>query len=362
MNKVLNKYEDFGKIIDKLSSKGMEDDSYYVQYVLSPYMQALGYDVFDIDETERMFSGDTYKVLGIQTDDGEMINFIFSLKDYRNELEDTDDVRAYVLFDKETKSVTLYYYVLNEWYSIYESRLLMEDAEDIDVERTNLVSLNKVISKDEFQSTYLSLRERLFTGSVIDSLLANGDLENRFIRQAVVDELVSPDDHMIKMIANKLTEYSTQETTWIEENLQDLKQAGIVKLLETAIANDEIEVIIRPKSQPLPSGGQKRVKKQAEVQTDIGHKADRLKDAGFSTHGLGQGAVSPDKEKTPVKETSKVEEVKSDVTEDKKEDKFGIGNLKDQLTSKVEESKDLDEGEDVSSGGLHDISNFFDED
>ena len=358
MNKVLNRYEDFGKILNTLSDRGMEDDSYYVQYVLSPYMQALGYDVFDIDETERMFNGDTYKVLGIDTGeiDEEAIHFIFSLEDYREELKDEDNVRAYILFDKGTKSITLYYYVLESWYSIHESRLLMETDEDIKEERDNLVSLNKVITKDEFQTSYLSLGERLFTGSVVDTLLANGELENRFIRQALVDELVKPDTHMIKMLANKLTEYSTQEISWIEDMLDDLKDTGLVQLLETAISNEEFEIVIRPKSQPLPSATQKRVKKQDEVQTNISHKADKLKEAGFSTNGLGQGSSkSEPEEEEPDKEEPKKED---------EEDKFEIGNLKEQLTSGVEGTEDIseDEGsEDVSDTGLQDISSFFDE-
>lgn len=356
MNKVLNRYEDFGKIIETLSSRNMEDDSYYVQYVLSPYMQALGYDVFDIDETERMFNGDTYKVKGVETEYGDDISFIFSLGDYRQELQDHDNIRAYILFDKETKSITLYYYVLDEWYSIYETRLQMDGTEDIGIERDNLVSLNKVITKQEFQSTYASLGERLFTGSVVDSLLANGDLENRFVRQALVDELVKPDSYMINMLANKLTEYSTQETDWIEESLEDLTQTGLVRLLETAISNDEIEITIRPKAQPLPSATKNRPKKQSEVSTDINHKADKLKEAGFSTDGLGKGATSSE-----TKETKDEEETQ-------KEDAFNLGGLRDQLETK-EESESVEQdasepqpSEEVSDSGLPDISSFFDED
>src|SRR5699024_7348221 len=142
-------------------------------------------------------------------------------------------------------------------------------------------SLNKVITKQEFQRTYASLGERLFTRSVADSLLANGDLENRSVRQALVDALVTPDSYMINMLANKLTEYSTQETDWMEESLEDLTQSGLVRLLETAISNDEIEITIRPKAQPLPSATKNRPKKQSEVSTDINHKADKLKEAGF---------------------------------------------------------------------------------
>lgn len=363
MNKVLNRYEDFGKIINTLIDRGMEDDSYYVQYVLSPYMQALGYDVFDIDETERMFHGDTYKVLGIEPESvGEQpIHFIFSLGDYREELKEEDNIRAYVLFDKGTKSITLYYYVLEEWYSIHESRFLMDEEEDIKEERNNLVSLNKVITKEEFQTSYLTLGERLFTGSVVDTLLANGELENRFIRQALVDELLKPDTHMIKMLANKLTDYSTQEISWIEGMLDGLKTSGLVSLLETAISNEELEIIIRPKSQPLPSATQKRVKKQEEVQTNISHKADRLKEAGFSTSGLGQGATREEsKKEEPKKEEPKKEEPK------KEEDTFDIGGLKDQLTSSVapKEAEDTyteDDEEELSDTGLQDISSFFDE-
>lgn len=350
MNRVLNRYEEFGKIISTLSERNMEDDSYYVQYVLSPYMQSLGYDVFDIDETERMFSGDTYKVKGVETELGEPINFIFSLGDYRGRLTEESNVRAYILFDKETKSITLYYYVLDEWYSIYETRLMMDGTEDTEIERTNLVSLNKVITKTEFQSTYASLGERLFTGSVVDSLLAVGDLENRFVRQALVDELIRPDNHMIKMLASKLTEYSTQESEWLEDSLEDLKQTGLIKLLETAISNSEIEIIVRPKAQPLPSAVQSRPKKQSEVTTDIEHKADKLKKAGFSTDSLGKGTSK--KEET-VTETKPVEEPKPD--------KFNLDGLKDQLTStKEEEPEDTEEV--VSDAGLHDIGGFFDED
>ena len=346
MNKVLNKYEDFGKIISTLSDRNMSDDSYYVQYVLSPYMQALGYDVFDIDETERMFNGDTYKVKGFDPDLGDTIYFIFSLGDYRSEVVNDYNVRAYILFDKETKSLTLYYYVLDEWYSIYETRLLMDGTEDISIERDNLVSLNKVISKHEFQATYGTLGERLFTGSVVDSLLASGDLENRFVRQALVDELVRPDSHMIKMLASKLTEYSTQESEWLEESLADLQQTGLVKLLETAIGNSEIEIIVRPKAQPLPSAVQNRPKKQSEVATDIGHKADKLKKAGFSTENLGKATEEVKEEKPAVK------------------DAFNLDGLKDQLVSskpEVEPTKALEDDEEVSDSGLHDIGSFFGE-
>lgn len=340
MNKVLNRYDDFGKIIKTLSDRDMEDDSYYVQYVLSPYMQALGYDVFDIEETERMFAGDTYKVKGASVDLGEDIYFIFSLGDYRSRVIEDYNVRAYVLFDKGTQSITLYYHVLGEWYSIYESRLQMDGTEDKDIEQQNLVSLNKVISKEEFQNTYATLGERLFTGSVVDSLVMNGDLENRFVRQALVDELNKPDNHMIKMLASKLTEYSTQEQEWLEESLGDLKTTGLVRLLETAIANEELEITIRPKSQALPNVPSTRVKKQSEVSADIAHKTDKLREAGFSTGNLGK-------------------------SQEETKDEHNLGSLKDQLTSKKESSFESDEdGSDndlvgSEESGVKDIGDFF---
>lgn len=350
MSKALNRYEEFGKILDTLSSRNMEEDVYYNQYVLSPYMQGLGYDVFDIDETERMFDGNTYKVKGVEDELGEDIFFIFSLDDYRERVEE-DNVRAYVLFDKDTKSVTLYYYVLDEWYSIYETRLQMDGTEDMEIERSNLVSLNKVITKSEFQKSYELLGERLFTGSVVDSLLENGDLENRFVRQALVDELTKPDSYMITMLASKLTEYSTQEDSWIEDKLEGIKETGLITLLESAISNDEIEVIVRPKSQPLPSARVSRPKKQSEVSTDISHKADKLKEAGFSTDNLGKA--------------SKEEPVKEEPVEEKKEDEFKIGDLRDQLTSREEKEEDVKEPKPEpnkkSEDGMTDIANFFDE-
>src|SRR5699024_11801573 len=109
MNKVLNRYEDFGKIIETLSSRNMEDDSYYVQYVLSPYMQALGYDVFDIDETERMFNGDKYKVKGVETEYGDDISFIFCYGIYCRDLKYHNNFISYILLYNIIYNKTIYY-------------------------------------------------------------------------------------------------------------------------------------------------------------------------------------------------------------------------------------------------------------
>lgn len=348
----LLKYEEFNALLGKLSDKNMEDDTYYGQYVLSPYVRDLGYDVFNLDETERLFSGDTYKILGTIDEDDEPIYFVFSLGDYRRQVEDMDGVRAYILIDKETKSITLYYYVLEEWYSIYETRLLLADGEDFSTERENLVSLNKVLTKDKFQSNYATLGERLFTGSVVDSLLATGDLENRFVRQALVDELLRPSNNMITMLASKLTEYSTQDESWLSSNLEGLMGNGLLNVLETAITNEEIELVVRPKAQPLPTVKSNQPKKQSEVATDISHKADRLKEAGFSAD-FGK----------PVEETKKDTGKAEDKAKAGQSSDKGLADLRNQLTqgsTTPEEESEVEEEGVLGDAGLPDIGGFFD--
>lgn len=339
----MNSYEDFENIFEELERRGMEDTPYYIQYVLSPYMGALGYDVFDMDEVSRLFEGDTYKALGVEDDIEGSIYIIFSLGDYREKVQNMDGVRAYVHINKETYSITLYYNVLGDWYPIHESRLMLTEEEDIELESGHLVNLNRVVQKDKFRGAYTELKERLFTGSVIDSLLQNGDLDNRFVRQALVDELTRPDEHMVKMLASKLMEYSTQDVEWLEEQLEGVKETGLVGTLERAINEEEIKVVIKPKSAPLPS-----VRRQADVRPNLEHKADDLESAGFRVRG-NKPKVEPEEELIEDKPV----EIEEEVKEEEKEDKFGLGNLKKQFEDKTEEIKE-EEG-----SGLKDIADFF---
>lgn len=349
MRKELNSYEDFERIFKELEDRGMEETPYFIQYVLSPYMGALGYDVFDMDEVSRLFEGDTYKALGVEDDIEGSIYIVFSLGDYRQKVQDMDGVRAYVHINKETSSVTLYYNVLGDWYPIHESRLSLTEKEDVDHESANLVNLNRVVQKDKFRDAYSGLKERLFTGSVIDSLLQDGNLDNRFVRQALVDELTRPDSHMIKMLASKLMDYSTQDVEWLEEQLDGIKETGLVGTLERAINEEEIKVVVKPKSAPLPS-----VRRQADIKPNLEHKSFDLESAGFKV-----SKEEPKKDKPVREEKVKevIEEVEEEVEEEVKEDKFGLGDLKDQFKKKDEE--ELEEDEEEKGSGYKDISDFF---
>lgn len=295
-------YKDFEDMIQKLEQRNMAQDQYFRNYILNPYLTTgLGYDVYDIEFAEMKDSGSTFKFINPKTEDGA--NIYFSLKDSYHLYQDPND-RAYVYLDLMSKKITLYFKVFEEWYKVNQVTLFVEDEVERKEQEDALVSLNQTVYSERFAEGYESLGEKYFTSVVLDNMISKGDVLNVFVRRALIRELQNPTDTLIGLLAQVLTEYSTQSIDWIQDNLQEVKGHGVLPLLEVAISNGELNLKGIPQPTPKPpvtntrgkSGfmEQKPLKVEEQPKNIIDDKLDLLKNSGFGVPKADESKQTPD--------------------------------------------------------------------
>lgn len=282
-------YKDFEDMLQKLEQRNMAQDQYFRNYILNPYLTTgLGYDVYDIEFAEMKDSGSTFKFINPKQEDGA--NIYFSLKGNYHLYQDPND-RAYVHLDLMAKKITLYFKVFDEWNKVNQVTLFVEDEIERKEQEDALVSLNQTVYSERFAEGYETLGEKYFTSVVLDNMISKGEVLNVFVRRALIRELQNPTDTLIGLLAQVLTEYSTQPIDWIQDNLQEVKVQGVLPLLEVAISNGELNLKGIPQPTPKPpvtntrgkSGfmEQKPLKVEEKPKNIIDDKMDLLKSSGF---------------------------------------------------------------------------------
>lgn len=246
----MKNYQDFELIIQKLRDRNMTQLKYYANYILSPYIkEGLEYDIYDIDFTDMLDDGVTYRFTNPQTDDG--VKIYVSLKDSYNRYKEDDD-RVWLHIDVDRNEMSLYFRVFSEWHKVSTCQFFAEGDDARKEAEDEFANISQIVYSSEFKSRYTELGEKYFTSVVLDNLVAQGDVLNMFVRRALIDELSNPSDILVDLLAELLKEYSTQQGSWLRDKLQPIKEVSALPLLDQALVNGELELSSVPKPSPKP--------------------------------------------------------------------------------------------------------------
>lgn len=235
-------YRDVENRINLLKERGTVRDDMVMQYILSPYVQSLGYNIFNLEEVEKVDDG-TYKVTVFEDEDvQDLIYFIFSTTDLKTRYLGDNGVRSYLHLSMNEERIILSHKVFGKWVSVYDAKFNVteEDKEDLREEEDSFIAINKLMNKTEFNRKYLDIGERFFSGTVIDSYLANRDYQNDFIEDIIVSELLRPSEEFKSVIALGLKKYSLQSLDWIMESLDGISGKDIIDNVEEALGKGMI--------------------------------------------------------------------------------------------------------------------------
>lgn len=333
--------------ITKLKDKGRIGDEQCVMYVLNPLITSLGYDVFNIDEVDTdMMLGK----MGVRVQDGLKILVGLSVNFPRY---DSEDEKIYLHVDIHELKLTLYMKALGNWESVGEVYLNQQD------EQRMYPYIMKNIAKSTLKQVYAEKGERLFTEGVLKNNLEEGELDNRFVKSVLREELNNPSDSFIKLIAEGLVKrYSTENVSGLVSKLMPLKDIGLTNVVKDVLNYDVIEEVedtltpVKKEFTPEESKDSLIPSKQVEedafalLRENKKEEVEEEKGAGEVFLEKGQQDVTYKEVKTDTKDTGIFiekterveEEVKISVPENKPRVRQ-INPLKDKMSRESAEDK-----------------------
>lgn len=240
-------------ILEKLKEKGRTGIPNLMTYLLVPYTESAGHNPYDFDSAEILL--DEGKVIVKIADD---LSLVISLTmDFPYE----PSQRMLLYVDEADRTMTLYFKVLDGWEQVTELDMSSKDAQQM------YSQISKYVVKDRLLSEYNQKGSRMLTENVVDRQLEEGNLENDFLRNVLVQELQNPSDEFVTALVNRLSEnYTTKDKPWLTERLAGLKSAGLENMV-TAIVGDGLletghkysyEPTPAPKVEPTPKQGEEK--------------------------------------------------------------------------------------------------------
>lgn len=303
------KYDDFKAVLDDLQVKNRVDSNSILTFVMYQYISKLGYDVYDLDVSTVDFE-DYYVDISANTESAEPIHFIFSLLPTKEKFT-SDDTVGFVYFDPSIKKLHLYFKVFDTWNLIAEVMFDDETASDpglLAEQQVYMQNLNEFILSKNFNQNYGAYGPKFFTGTVVDSMFVNGDLDNEFVRKSLIAELNEPSEALIKALSKRLMDYSLKDEDWLYDQIKPLQEPrALLDVLNSAIKKSELKVATPLFATPTPIASKKRSPFEGlnKIDNHIEDKEDALKSAGF---GFGNTSVEEVKseEKVAIEETVEV--------------------------------------------------------
>jgi hypothetical protein len=280
------KYDDFKAVLDDLQSKNRVDNNSILTFVLYRYITKLGYDVYDLDVSVVDFEDYYVDISAYTGEASEPIHFIFSLLPSRDKFT-SDDTVGFIYFDPSIRKLSLYFKVFDTWNLIAEvlfDDVTASDPESLEEQQLSMQNLNEFILFKSFNQNYELHGPKFFTGTVVDSMFVNGDLDNEFVRKSLIAELNDPSEALIKTLAKRLMNYSLRDEDWLYEQIKPLQEPrALLEVLNSAIKKSELKVATPLFATPTPIASKKRSPYEGlnKVDNHIEDKKDDLKNAGF---------------------------------------------------------------------------------
>lgn len=224
------KFEEVRVTLDKLEERGKLTGSDAIMYFVSPFLQGLGYNIFDVDQVDvRNSEGEVYAKI---TDD---LTMGASLYDHYP--LDDDNVRIFLSLGLDERVFKLYFKVLGNWEEITR----LDFKEDEETKYTHQI-VRRII-KDQAENSYRSKGEKFLTENVFNSQLERGNWNNDFMALGLLKELTNPSEKFIEVLAQRMNiEYTTKETDWIKKYISSIKEEGLMTVIDTLIDKGKIDV------------------------------------------------------------------------------------------------------------------------
>lgn len=216
-------FEEVNKTLNKLEKRGKLGTSDAMMYFVSPFLQSLGYNTFDVDEVD------------VRNADGEVsakiaddLNLIVSLYGHFPLEAKKDRIFLSMLLDE--RKIKLYFKVLGDWEQIV-SLDLKKDKSDKYTHQ-----LVRRIMKEQVIQSYRTKGEKFLTENVFDSMVESGKWDNDFMLLGLLEELRNPSREFINVMATRMNkDYTTKDRDWIVKNIKPMETKGLVSLIEKMI-------------------------------------------------------------------------------------------------------------------------------
>ncbi|MBE7114561.1 hypothetical protein FT641_17920 [Bacillus paranthracis] len=284
------------QVINQLAERGHSGIPNLMTYVVVPYTASAGHNPYDFESADIQLS-EGYVVVKVAKD----LSLVISLT---NDFPFEPDRRMFLHLDEVSKTMTLYFKVLNGWERVSELDMTSPNA------AAEYKQIAKYVVRDRLMSEYQQKGNRMLTENVVNRQLDAGDWENEFVRNAVIEEIKNPSPEFISAIVNRLSDtYTTKEKPWITERLEPIHNAGLEGMV-TKIVNEGLiderskySYIPKPKDEPKqevekPKAEEKPKEKEVEavketVEEVVDNKPAPEKESSYynSTKGTETGGT-----------------------------------------------------------------------
>lgn len=323
------KFEEVKVTLDKLEERGKLTGSDAMMYFVSPFLQGLGYNTFDVDQVDvRNSEGEVYAKI---TDDLTMVASLYE----HYPLEDKQ-VRIFLSLGLEERVFKLYFKVLGNWEEITR----LDFKEDEETKYTHQI-VRRII-KDQAENAYRSKGEKFLTENVFDSQLESGNWNNDFMALGLLKELTNPSEKFVEVLAHRMNiEYTTKETDLIKKYISGIKEEGLMSVIDTLIDKGKIDVnrgFFTPKNEPP-------VVKDTEKLTNTEKTKSTQKVEKETTKPVEEWKDTTDKKDEVTFEENKENDIEDTLTfgEDTEDDTltFGEDDSEDTLTFGEDDSDEM---------------------
>lgn len=303
-------FDEIKKLLDKLEKKNKLGNNETMMYFISPFLQSLGYNTFDIDEVD------------IRNADGEVFakitdNLSLAVSLYGSTPLETEKNRIFLYVDVQNRVMKLRFRVLNKW----------EDIVTIDFKKDKsdkyVQKLVKRINKEQAVEAFRSKGEKFLTETVFDSQLERKEWNNDFMLLGLLSELKKPSREFVELMANRMNkDYTTKDVDWIKKFIQPMEKDGLIGLVERMVESGKIAASYSYES----------------TYKDSDESEDYIEDLNKETDNQTSHGIETEEEKDDIQEESAIE--KDDIA------KLTFGEESEESEIDDEEFKSLNFGED----------------
>lgn len=210
------------EVMSKLQKKGSNNEGSNLMYLINPFADSMGYDVFNMDEVELDIHGGR-----LTANVFEDLKLVIGLTSY---MPSTEHVKVFLHVDVREYRLTMHLRALDQWEKIGVIDVTKQD------EVGEYPQLMRMLTKDSLRSSYSEKGERLFTEGVLRKQLEAGEYNNRFVKSVIRDELKRPSEAMIRVIAERLTqEFSSDDVSSIVRELMPLQDEGLEGIVTSVL-------------------------------------------------------------------------------------------------------------------------------
>lgn len=238
------------RLQDKIKELQTQTPNYtrenYYQYVLSPFLMSLSYDIFSPREVS--YSRGVVKLVV-----GENVEAEITLGNYTSPPEDGSNVKIHLDIDTKQSILTLSLLALGKWEVVEQLSVMDKLTPEQEEKYTSIVYF---LDKENVLSNYDEFGDRIFTEGVLLQLMRGKEIDNRFLRQVVRTEIENPQSDFYDLLATRLEERYTIQGgigKYFNPSMNyNLRELFINALGDEAVIDNEVPPLQPPREPVVP--------------------------------------------------------------------------------------------------------------